>query len=91
MNEKSIYQIANEMIVKLGENPDGQKNKLKELKKELTTVKSQISELLRLKSLKLVSDDYLVCKRLSNIQRESPEGILRSVERNHLCPCAQFL
>ena len=60
LNEKSIYQIANDMIVKLGENPDGQKNKLKELKKELTTVKSQISELLRLKSLKLVSDTYLV-------------------------------
>ena len=60
LNEKSIYQIANEMIVKLGENPEGQKNKLKELKKELTTVKSQISELLRLKSLKLVSDSYLV-------------------------------
>lgn len=60
LNEKSIYQIANQIIVKLGENPEGQKNKLKELKKELATVKSQISELLRLKSLKLVSDDYLV-------------------------------
>ena len=60
LNEKSIYQIANEIVVKLGENPDGQKKKHKELKKELTTVKSQISELLRLKSLKLVSDDYLV-------------------------------
>ena len=60
LNEKSIYQIANQIIVKLGENPDGQKNKLKELKKELATVKSQISELLRLKSLKLVSDSYLV-------------------------------
>ena len=60
LNEKAIYQIANEIIVKLGENPDGQKNRLKEFKKELTTVKSQISELLRLKSLKLVTDAYLV-------------------------------
>ena len=60
LNEKAIYQIANEIIVKLGENPDGQKNKLKEFKKELSTVKSQISELLRLKSLKLVTDAYLV-------------------------------
>lgn len=60
LNEKAIYQIANEIVAKLGENPDGQKKKHKELKKELATVKSQISELLRLKSLKLVSDDYLV-------------------------------
>ena len=60
LNEKAIYQIANEIIAKLGENPDGQKNKLKEFKKELSTVKSQISELLRLKSLKLVTDSYLV-------------------------------
>ena len=44
----------------MGENPEGQKNKLKESKKELATVKSQISELLRLKSLKLVTDAYLV-------------------------------
>ena len=60
LNEKAIYQIANEIVVKLGENPDGQKNKLKEFKKELSTVKSQISELIRLKSLKLVTDAYLV-------------------------------
>ena len=60
LNEKAIYQIANEIIVKLGENPDAQKSKHKEFKKELTTVKSQISELLRLKSLKLVTDAYLI-------------------------------
>ena len=60
LNEKAIYQIANEIVVKLGENPDGQKNKLKEFKKELSTVKSQISELIRLKSLKLVTDAFLV-------------------------------
>lgn len=72
LNEKSIYQIANQIIVKLGENPEGQKNKLKELKKELATVKSQISELLRLKSLKLVSDSYLVeeMKPLSEKDKE---------------------
>ena len=38
LNEKSIYQIANEIISKLNENPDGQKNKLKDLKKELLDV-----------------------------------------------------
>ena len=59
LNEKAVYQIANEIIVKLGENPDGQKAKLKQSKKELATVKSQISELLELRSLKLVDNDYL--------------------------------
>ena len=59
LNERAIYQIANEMIKKLGENPDGQKKQLKELKKELTTVKSQISELLELRSLKLVNNSYV--------------------------------
>lgn len=59
LNEKSIYQIANEIISKLNENPDGQKNKLKDLKKELSTVKSQISELLELRSLKLVNNAYV--------------------------------
>lgn len=60
LNKSSIYQIANEIIVKLGENPDGQKSKLKEMKKELTTIKSQISELLDLKSLRLIDNAYLV-------------------------------
>ena len=59
LNEKAIYQIANEIIAKLGENPDSQKNKLKQLKKELSTVKSQISELLELRSLKLVNNAYV--------------------------------
>ena len=60
LNEKAIYRIANEIIDKLDENPNGQKNKLKELKKELSGVKSQISELLELKSLKLVDNAYVV-------------------------------
>lgn len=59
LNEKAIYQIANEIIAKIGENPDGQKSKLKDLKKELSTVKSQISELLELRSLKLVNNAYV--------------------------------
>ena len=59
LNEKAIYQIANEIIAKLGENPEGQKGKLKDLKKELATVKSQISELLELRSLKLVNNAYV--------------------------------
>ena len=59
LNEKAIYQIANEIIAKMGENPDGQKNKLKELKRERTTIKSQISELLELRSLKLVNNAYV--------------------------------
>lgn len=59
LNEKSIHRIANEIIAKLGENPNGQKNKLTQLKKERSTVKSQISELLELRSLKLVNNAYV--------------------------------
>lgn len=59
LNEKAIYQIANEILSKLGENPGKQKDKLKQLKKEKTTVKSQISELLELRSLKLVNNAYV--------------------------------
>ena len=72
LNEKAIYQIANEILVKLGENPDGQKKKLKGLKKELTTVKSQISELLDLKSLKLVDNVYLV-EHMTPLQERAKE------------------
>lgn len=72
LNEKAIYQIANEIIAKLGENPDGQKNRLKELKKELATVKSQISELLDLKSLRLVDNVYLV-EHMKPLQERAKE------------------
>ena len=72
LNDKAIYQIANEIIVKLGENPDAQKNRLKEFKKELTTVKSQISELLDLKSLKLVDNVYLV-EHMKPLQERAKE------------------
>lgn len=59
LNEKAIYQIANEIIKMLGENPDGQKDKLKQLKKERSSIKSQITELLKLRSLKLVNDAFI--------------------------------
>lgn len=59
LNEKAIYRIANDIIAKLGENPDEQKNKLKQLKKERATAKSQIAELLELRSLKLVNNAYV--------------------------------
>lgn len=72
LNEKAIYQIANEIIVKLGENPDAQKKKHKDLKKELATVKSQISELLDLKSLKLVDNVYLV-EHMKPLQEKAKE------------------
>lgn len=72
LNEKAIYQISNEIVVKLGENPDTQKNKLKEFKKELTTIKSQISELLDLKSLKLVDNVYLV-EHMKPLQERAKE------------------
>ena len=72
LNEKAIYQIANEIIVKLGENPDVQKNRFKELKKELATVKSQISELLDLKSLKLIDNVYLV-EHMKPLQERAKE------------------
>ena len=72
LNEKAVYQIANEIIAKLGENPDGQKIRLKELKKELATIKSQISELLDLKSLKLVDNVYLV-EHMTPLQDKAKE------------------
>jgi hypothetical protein len=72
LNEKARYQIANDIVVKLGENPDAQKNKLKEFKKELTTVKSQISELLDLKSLRLVDNVYLV-EHMKPLQEKAKE------------------
>jgi site-specific DNA recombinase len=72
LNEKAIYQIANEIIAKLGENPDGQKNRLKGFKKELATVKSQISELLDLKSLRLVDNVYLV-EHMKPLQERAKE------------------
>ena len=59
LNEKAIYRIANDIIAKLGENPDEQKNRLKLLKKERATAKSQIAELLELRSLKLVNNAYV--------------------------------
>ena len=59
LNEKAIHHIANEIIVKLDESPDDKKIKLKALKKERSTVKSQVSELLELRSLKLVNNAYV--------------------------------
>ena len=72
LNEKAIHQIANEMIKKLGENPEGQKKKLKELKKELAKVKSQISELLELRSLKVVGDAYVI-EHMKQYEAEAKE------------------
>lgn len=72
LNEKAIYQIANEIIAKLGENPEGQKNKLKQLKKELSIVKSQISELLELRSLRLVNNAY-VAEHMSKYEERAKE------------------
>ena len=59
LNEKAIYRIANDIIAKLGENPGEQKSKLKQLKKDRATAKSQIAELLELRSLKLVNNAYV--------------------------------
>lgn len=59
LNEESIHQIADEIMVKLGENPDDKKSQLKQLKKERNVVKSQITELLDLRSLKLVDNVYV--------------------------------
>lgn len=72
LNEKAIYSIANEIVAKLSENPDEQKNKLKELRKELTTVKSQISELIELRTLKLVNNAY-VAEHMSKYEERAKE------------------
>ena len=72
LNEKAIEQIANEIMAQLTQNPDGQRNKLKELKKELSTVKSQISELLELRSLKLVNNAY-VAEHMARYEERAKE------------------
>lgn len=72
LNEKAIYQIANDILIKLGESPDDQKDKLKQLKKEKATLKSQISELLELRSLRLVNNAY-VAEHMSKYEEREKE------------------
>lgn len=59
LNEKAIYQIANEILQSLNNNPKEQKDKLKQLKSEQSSIKEEMKELIDLRAKKLISDIYL--------------------------------
>ena len=59
LNEKAIYQIANEILQLLNNNPKDQKGKLRQLKTEQSAIKEEMRELIDLRAKKLISDIYL--------------------------------
>ena len=59
LNEKAIYQIANEILQSLNSNPKEQKDKLRQLKTEQSSIKEEMKELIDLRAKKLISDIYL--------------------------------
>lgn len=59
LNEKAISRIADEVMSELESSPDDLKNDLRNLKLERATIKSQISELIELRTLKLVNNAYV--------------------------------
>lgn len=59
LNEKAIYQIANEILQLLNNNPKDQKGKLRQLKTEQSAIKEEMKELIDLRAKKLISDIYL--------------------------------
>lgn len=59
LNEKAIYQIANEILQSLNSNPKEQKDKLKQLKTEQSAIKEEMKELIDLRAKRLISDIYL--------------------------------
>ena len=59
LNEKAIYQIANDILQSLNSNPKDQKDKLRQLKTEQSAIKEEMKELIDLRAKKLISDIYL--------------------------------
>ena len=59
LNEKAIYQIANDILKMLNSNPKGQKDRLKQLKTEQSAIREEMKELIDLRAKKLISDIYL--------------------------------
>ena len=59
LNEKAIYQIANEILQTLNSNPKEQKDKLKQLKTEQSAIREEMKELIDLRAKRLISDIYL--------------------------------
>lgn len=59
LNEKAIYQIANEILQMLNSNPEKQKDRLRQLKSEQTSTREEMKELIDLRAKKLISDIYL--------------------------------
>lgn len=69
LNERAIYQIADEILQTLNTNPSDQKTRLKTLKSQRDELKSQIKELMISRAKKLVSDSYMA-EVISEIEAE---------------------
>lgn len=59
LNEKSIYTIANEILRMSGDNPNGKKDELKELKSRQQELRNEMKELIDLRAKKIITDSYL--------------------------------
>lgn len=59
LNEKSIYNIANEILKLVDKNPKDKKDKLKQLKNQKSELLSEMKELIDLRAKKIISDSYL--------------------------------
>lgn len=75
LNEKSIYVIADEILKILNKNPKAQKNKLKQLKSQSATLRSEIKELIELRIKKIVGDAFI------SEHIEGKEAQLKEVEQ----------
>lgn len=97
LNEKSIYSIANEMLLILGENPTEQKSKLKQLKSQSSSLKSEMKELIDLRAKKIVNDSFLaehikeketelqeIEQQIYNIERQTKSTLTHSMIVDYL-------
>lgn len=69
LNEKSIHEIAHQIIEMLNISPDDKKGRLKKLKAKQKELKSEIKELTRSRAKKLISDVYLA-ESIAEIEEE---------------------
>lgn len=97
LNEKSIYNIANEIVKVLGENPAEQKDKLRQLKTRSSSLKSEMKELIELRVKKIVSDSFLaehikeketelqeIEQQIYNIERQTKSTLTHSMIIDYL-------
>lgn len=82
LNEKSIHQIANDILQVIGKNPNEQKAKLKSLKSQQSELRSEMKELIDLRVKKIISDSYL-SEHINEkeIQLKEVEQQIYSIER----------